>query len=373
MRTARRPVALYFASFLVIGLSLTMLGPALSDLRARSGAGIGGIGVLFVGQGIGYFVASVLGGRWYDRLDGHRVFAGSLLLLGGAMFLVPLFDTLGALFVVFALIGVGAAMVDVGGNTLVMWELGAAVGRSMNLLHLCFGLGALSAPLIVHVGLDAAARSAALVCVALAAWASTVPAPTSAAHHGRDDQTDASRPLLALLASFFVLYVALEIGFAGWVFTFGEEIGLSELAATWLTTTFWIGFTVGRLLASVVVQRVRPKVILSIACALTLIDAVVLVAADGRTSAVWIATALMGLATAPQFPMMLTYLERRIRVTGSATSWFVAAAGVGSLAFPWLIGRWLDASGAVALPWAMVLFGTLTLVAFAASNRALGG
>jgi hypothetical protein len=81
----------------------------------------------------------------------------------------------------------------------------------------------------------------------------------------------------------------------------------------------------------------------------------------------------MGLATAPQFPVMLTYLERRIVVTGVATSWFVGAAGLGGLVFPWLIGRWFDARGAVALPWSVLVLAIATFGSFAWSNRRLGG
>jgi fucose permease len=98
-----------------------------------------------------------------------------------------------------------------------------------------------------------------------------------------------------------------------------------------------------------------------------------LVAARGEAAPVWVATALFGLATAPQFPVMLSYLERRIHVTGSATAWFVGGAGFGGLIFPWLIGRWFGASGAEALPWAMVVLSVLTAASFAVSNRTLGG
>ena len=97
------------------------------------------------------------------------------------------------------------------------------------------------------------------------------------------------------------------------------------------------------------------------------------VVGDGRVEPVWVGSALLGLATAPQFPVMLTYLERRIHVTGYATSWFVGAAGIGGLLFPWLIGRWIDASGPAALPWSMLVLGLLTLGSFAVSNRTLGG
>jgi FHS family glucose/mannose:H+ symporter-like MFS transporter len=208
--------------------------------------------------------------------------------------------------------------------------------------------------------------------VVLAVWSLGVPSPKVGVATV-EQEADTTWRLLMLLATFFFLYVGLEVGFAGWIRTYGEEVDFSELGATWLTTTFWIGFALGRVMSSANGQRVRPKVVLAWSCGATLVAAAVLVAGDGRTGPVWIGAALMGLATAPQFPVMLTYLERRIHVTGYATSWFVGAAGLGGLVFPWLIGRWFDASGAAALPWSMLILGVLTLGSFAVSNRVLGG
>lgn len=363
-------VRLYLVSFLIVGMSLSVLGPSLTELRERSGAGIAGIGVLFAGQSAGYIAGSFLGGWLYDRFDGHRVFASALAVLGLGLGLVPVFSGLVGLFATFVVLGLGAAAADLGANTLLMWQLGAGVGRAMNLLHLCFGIGALTAPLLVHIGLTIATRTAAVCCVLLAAWAIAVPAPL-APPEAREEHTETTLPLLVLLGSFFVLYVGLEVGFAGWVHTYGEEIEFSALAATWLTTTFWIGFTLGRLLASAIAHRVRPDVVLYAACAATLVAAAVLIVGDGRTEFVWGGTALMGLATAPQFPGMMTLAEQRIHVTGSSTAWFVGGAGVGGLVFPWLIGRWFDASGTGALPWAMAIMGVFVLASLMASNRAL--
>ena len=82
-------MALYWSSFLAIGLSLSLLGPALSELRERSGSGIADIGVLFVGQSAGYIVGSFAGGRLFDRYDGHRVFAAGLAVVAAGLFAVP--------------------------------------------------------------------------------------------------------------------------------------------------------------------------------------------------------------------------------------------------------------------------------------------
>jgi predicted MFS family arabinose efflux permease len=106
---------------------------------------------------------------------------------------------------------------------------------------------------------------------------------------------------------------------------------------------------------------------------LTVVVAAGLVVGNGHVAPVWIGSAAMGFATAPQFPMMMTYLERRIHVTGMATSWFVGAAGLGGLVFPWAIGRWFGAIGPEALPWSMLVLGVLTVGSFVATDRRLGG
>jgi fucose permease len=370
--TVRWPmsVKLYLVSFLVVGLAITVLGPALTDLRQRSGSGLGDIGSLFVGQSLGYIVGSFLGGRLFDRFDGHRVFAAALLVVGAGLVMVPQSDHLTALFAAFVVLGLGGAIADLGANTLLMWELGADGGRAMNLLHLCFGLGALTAPLLVHLGLGVATRTAAVGCGLLAAWAITIPSPR-AALSARDEHTEATLPLLLMLCTFFAVYVGLEVGFAGWIHTYGEEVDFGALAATWLTTSFWVFFTLGRLAASVLASRIAPVRLLSAACVATLLAAGVLVVGDGRVAPVWIGTALMGLATAPQFPGMMNLAERRLHITGSATMWFVGGAGIGGLIFPFVIGRWFDASGSGALPLAMVVFGALTFGVFIAAERAL--
>ena len=362
------PAPLYLTAFLVVGLSISLLGPALSELRDRTGSDLGGIGVLFVAQAVGYIVGSLGGGAALDRLHGHRLFAVSLVVMGLALGTVPHVDSLIGLTVVFGVLGLGAAVVDLGANTMLIWHRGSDVGRAMNLLHLCFGLGALSSPLLMQLGLGVATAIGAIAAFLIAGWALLVPPPVAPIIK-RDEHTDATPGLLALSAMFFVLYVGLEVGFAGWIHTYGEEIDFSAAEATWLTALFWIAFTTGRLLAAWLAHKLVPKTLLLGACTLAVVSAFVMTIGDGAAAVVWPATALFGLAVAPQFPVMFTYLERRIKVTGSATSWFVCGAGLGGLVFPWLIGQWFGRSGAEALPVATTLLAVATLAWFVMVNR----
>ena len=75
-RSVTPAVVLYWGTFFAIGRSVSILGPALTDLREQSGSDIGSISILFVGQALGYIVGPILGGRLFDRYDGHRIFAG---------------------------------------------------------------------------------------------------------------------------------------------------------------------------------------------------------------------------------------------------------------------------------------------------------
>ncbi|MDA2944008.1 MAG: MFS transporter [Actinomycetota bacterium] len=368
----RRPVPVYIGALLTIGLTMTVVGPALTELRQRTGASIGAIGSLFVASSLGFMAGSFLGGRLYDQLVGHRVLASALTSLGLAVVVIPHVQSLPLLFIVFVWMGVAAAVVEVGSNTLVMWHMGADVGRSMNLLHLAFGFGALITPVLTRAGLAVVTTVGAVVAGMVALLALAVETPTLPTAR-RDEQTGATRRLLTICSVFFLMYVGLEVGFAGWILTYAEEIDFSARAATTITSVFWVTFTAGRLVSAVAVNRVRPKVVMISASVLTVTAAVLMVIGSTVPTMVWLGVALMGLATAPQFPVMLAYLERRMRLTGSDNSWFVGAAGLGGLVFPFITGQVFDGFGPGAYPWTILLLAVVTVGSFAWVNRTFGG
>jgi FHS family Na+ dependent glucose MFS transporter 1 len=206
----------------------------------------------------------------------------------------------------------------------------------------------------------------------VAASALAVPSPKAPGAQ-RAEQTGSTRRLLVICSAFFFLYVGLEIGFAGWILTYVEELDFSAATATAITTVFWVAFTAGRLISAVVVNTVRPKTVMIAAGALTLVAASVLVVGAGRLGAVAVGAGLMGLATAPQFPVMLAYIERRMRLSGSDNAWFVGSAGLGGLVFPFVTGQIFEGLGTSAFPWTILVAAMLTVGAFAFVNRTFGG
>jgi fucose permease len=146
------------------------------------------------------------------------------------------------------------------------------------------------------------------------------------------------------------------------VYTYAQEIHLGgSNGPAALTAVFWGSFTLGRLLSVWLAHRLPAGALLTGSCVLAAVAALLLVVADGAPIPVWIGTVLFGLGTAPQFATMIAFAERHFPLTGSATSWFLGAAGLGSLALPWLIGQLLDRSGASAMPKAVFVAAVITV------------
>ena len=303
---------------------------------------------------------------------------GGLLLLAASLLAVAWAPSLLWLAVVFPVVGLAGGSIDVGGNTLLVWTKGRQAGPFLNALHLCFGIGALVAPLLVNralawsdgVGGAFAVTAVPTVLAAVVLFTRSSPTPVDA--EGHDSGGHAPRRLLAALAMFFFLYVGVEVGFGGWVYTYAQEIHLGgENGPAALTAVFWGSFTLGRLLSVWVAQRLPAAGLLSGSCLLAVGAALVLVVADGAGPAVWAGTVLFGLGTAPQFATMIAFAERHLPLTGEATSWFLGAAALGTMAMPWLIGQLLDARGARAMPLAVFVAAVVTLAWFGVVRRLL--
>ncbi len=362
-----RPIAPYLASFVALGLATTVLGPAVGQLRTQTGATVSALAIAFTAQSLGYLVASIVAGRRFDAGAGHRLLAGGLAVLGLAGFGWAPSTTVAMVAAVAAAVGAAAAVVDVGANTLLVWARPGDPGPALNALHLCFGLGALAAPMLVDrsvawtSGLWAVAVVVAVPALVMAAVVARRPAPGAPL---RPANGPSAGGLVARggLAVFYVLYVGAELGLAGWIHTYAGAIGLSGAAATGVTATFWAGFCLGRLVAAAVVRRVGEVRLLVMSCALATLAALGLLAGDGAPVAVWVGAGLFGATVSPQFPTMIAVADRRLGLTGSITAWIIAGTGVGSLTLPWMIGVLLDRVGARAMPAAVAVLAAASLV-----------
>ena len=138
-RTRLNQTTGYYLAFVTLGLISASLGATLPGLTEQTSSSFSQISYLFTARSFGYLTGSFSGGRFYDRFVGNRVMVLALTVIGLSMFTVPRIAWLPALIVLVFIIGFSQGSVDVGGNTLILWVHGAAVGPYMNGLHFFWG------------------------------------------------------------------------------------------------------------------------------------------------------------------------------------------------------------------------------------------
>jgi FHS family Na+ dependent glucose MFS transporter 1 len=279
----------------------------------------------------------------------------------------------------FAVLGFCCGICDTSGNALVAWSRPLGAGPALNALHMMFAVGMMLSPIVVDRSITATdsvwgvAVPLALVAVASSAFMLRHPSParTRLDTVARSVASGARHLHVALVCAFFLVYVSLEMTFAGWIHTYVEQVGYGgATTATAVTVMFGAGFTLGRLVAIPVARRVSPGRILATASAMAVATSATFVVFDGPGAALWVITFAFAMSVAPQYASMMAYAESHLALGGREASAFVASSGVGLLVMPWLTGQLFDHTGPEALPWivfvlALLAAGVLAVVATA--------
>lgn len=335
----------YYLSFIVLGLTTAASGPSLLKLAEHTSSALDRISLIFVFGSLGYLIGSFFGGRAYDRLSGHKLMAFTMLVIGIASALIPIARSLEVLLFAMFISGFASGIIDVGGNTLLMWVHGEKAGPFLNGLHFFFGVGSLIAPLLLAQVLLKTGDihwlywTFAVVSLPITIWLWFLPEPKHAHTEERKPSTFPVIPVV-LVMMLFVLYVGLELGFGNWIYAYALTLGLeTEITAAYLTSVFWGSFTFGRLLGIWISTRLRSRTILFmdiIGCA---ISTILIMLWKDSTLALWIGTFGLGISMASIFPTLIMLAGERMQITGTITGLFLVGSGAGSMLMPWLIGQ----------------------------------
>lgn len=372
-RASLAVTAAYYLAFIVLGLVIASIGPTLPGLAEHVRASIGQISYLFVLRSLGYLTGTLIAGRLYDRVRGHPVMAGMVLALVLIMSAIPLAPALWLLAGFLLLLGVAQSVLDVGGNTLLVWVHREQTGPYMNGLHFFFGLGAFLAPVIIALTVARtgdiywAYWSLALLMLPSALWLARLPSPAAIVSAGAAPARPALPALIALIALFNFLYVGAEVSFGGWVFTYATALNLGTPAsAAYLTSGFWGALTVGRLLSIPLAARFSPRAILPVDLLVVLAGLALILALPGSFAALWAGTICVGLGMASIFPTLLNLAGSHMTITGSVTSWFFVGSSLGGMSLPWIIGQLFEPLGPPVAMLAILISTFLCLLVYAA-------
>lgn len=342
----------YYAAFVAQGLVGASLGPTLPALAANTQSSLSGISLLLTVRALGGLIGSFQGGKLYDRLTGHPVIAVSLLVMAVAMALIPLIPWLWLLAVLVLILGMATGVLNLGGNTLLFWVHRERIGPYMSGLHFFFGVGAFISPIIIAQALVMTGGIAwaywivAVLMLPVAFLLLRVPSPKAHTVSLHDSAGKVDYRLVVLVAVYFFIYLGAESSFGSWIFTYAIELKLGNPAtAAYLTSAFWGALTLGRLLSIPLAARFRPRHILLADLAGCLLSVGTILLWPDSVTALWMGTLGVGLFMASIFPTSLSFVQRRIPVTGRITGWFMVAASAGSMFLPWLIGQLIGAIG----------------------------
>lgn len=363
----------YYFAFIALGMTTASLGPTLLGLSEQTGSALSQISFLFTARSSGYLAGSFIGGRLFDRLPGHRTMALALVVIAIALATVPLVPLLWILIAIMLTVGFCEALVDVGGNTLIVWVHRDGVAPYMNGLHLFFAIGALLAPLLfaqvvlITGGFGWGYWLLALLLVPVVIRLLPLPNPQPLVSQAEHVNVRPNVLLLALIVVFFMMIAGSELSFAGWVYTYAVRTNMAnEATAGYLNSAFWAAFMVARIASIPIATRVRPRVIIIVDLLLAFAGIAVILMFPTSVAALWGGTVLFGLGIASTFPTILNFASRHMTITGSVTGWFFVGASLGSMTIPLLIGQSFERIGPQTVLWIIGGAVVLAMVVFIA-------
>lgn len=367
---------LYSLAFVALGLVSGSIGPTLPALAAQTNVEMKQISNLFVARAAGTMFGSWLIGRLYDRFKGHPLLAMSLLVSAVAMALLPVSGFLWMVMVLSVFIGLAAASINVGGNTMIVMVHGERVRPFMSTLHFAFGLGGFIAPMFVAMfaeradGLRMAYWALALLCVppALLTLLSTSPRPQ--AKHYEEARAAIPATLLGLLIFYFFLEVGAEASVMGWIFSYSIKQGITTQHAYKINSAFWAAFTFGRLATIWLSTRFAALPMVLFFISLSALFATALLVFPFSPALVWICAIGFGASIAPVFPSTFGFAQNRLHLSGRVTGLFLVGAAAGGMFWPRLIGQFFESHGAQVMAWILVgtLLSALALILLIASR-----
>jgi MFS transporter, FHS family, Na+ dependent glucose transporter 1 len=346
----------YFIIVISFAMVMSAIGPVLPDIAAQVDTSPGRIGEIFAIRAVGALIGSLLGGWLFDRYPGHPVMGTCMILMAGSFVLVPFISSFVLLMVDGLVMGIVSSVLLVGANTLLVWVRSENVGPWMSALSFFNGLGGFFIPMIIVAFIRATgvfSGAFVLVAVFLAVagiWFFFVTSPVIRKTENQDgSQVRIPWRRVLVFALIFLLYGGAEISFSSWLFTFviGLHPGI-EATATLLNSAFWLAMAVGRLLAIPIAARLRPVRILWIDFLGGLVSLAILLFLPRFIPALWVGTIGVGLCMASLFPVLLDFIDRRIKVNGKINGLFLSGVSIGAIFFPWLAGVMFDSRGSQA-------------------------
>ncbi len=360
-------VVLCFITYVVMGVSTSILGPTLPPLSAAIGLSIVGAGVLRAGRQIGQFIAGVSAGRSLDRLPTKL-----LLILGGLLMIVGLttmaFSNAPSVAISGAVVwGIGHGLLEMGPNYLVGRHFGDKAAKPLAALHGVYGISAIFGPLLVaairvdnwqfsYIGIVVAA---VILIIFYLPIRLSKPSDTPLTE---EPKLSGKFSLGLFLPAALIIFIfnGSNSGVADWTYTHLTLAGnASHETAALVTSVYWLALAISRIGNVFTLARGFDLQIVIVSSITSVIGALIVVLAGADVVWMSIGIGLIGIGFGPIYPVILSEIGTRAPDDrGKSTGLLAATAASGAVVLPVLQG-WIG--GGHSGGFGVVLFSTCVI------------
>ena len=332
---------------LMFGIVMTTLGAVLPEIILKYDMNKSVAGSLITLLSFGVLAGSLVFGPVVDRY-GYRRFLGvnAALIFAGIEGIA--FSSNAALLRIFVLlIGFGGGGINGASNALAADISERERGASLSLIHMFFGIGAISVPFALGtllpfwpsatiLGMIGAAMLLPLIFISVIRY--PVPKLPQGIRIAEAMTMLRDRALLIFGAMLF-FQSGMELTVSGWsAVYFIDTHHIPADRAVFILSFFWIGIIIARILLSRLLKMRFAPAILYISLGTTLTGVTMMLFAGN----VYLSAAglfVIGLGIAAVFPVVLGYIgERHAEMSGTAYGVAFTMALSGGMLFPYLTG-----------------------------------
>lgn len=330
----------------LFGIVLAVLGVlfGLPEMRERLGVTLIQQGDIFLALFFGVFLSTIVVGPVIDSFGNKLVLVTAASLVAVGLSLVATVHSFGPAIFASLLLGFGGGGLNTSANALVADLYPGARGPRLSVVQAFYGVGALLIPLLAASMLAPArllflGASLAAVCAIGYAFL-TFPERAERGGFSLFASIKAIRvPGVLMFGVLLFCESGNESVIGGWTSTYAGSIGATPRNATWILSSYWIAFTVGRFANARMLAHFPKRRLVAMSAVGSVIGAALLLASSspGMLAA---GAMVIGLSFAAIYPTTLAIAADRYQGLAGTIFGLLFALGLcGGMLFPWIVGH----------------------------------
>jgi len=309
-------LAVIYIAFIALGLPDALLGSSWSMVRMELGTSLGTLGIMTFIVYLMSILATYNAPRLLKHLETKKIVLFSIMFTGISLVVMSRVDYFYQLLFFAIPLGMGAGAIDVSLNHYLAVNYKA---KHMNYLHSFYGVGVTLGPTIMSYTLSQNSWRLGYVIVGSILLGISLimlfsfPLWKFESKEEREDQHNhiTLKEILKTKGAvesilIFLFYVHFESLGGVWVASyFFIERGVSYATAALFTTSFYLMFTIGRLLSGLLSIKIKPNMLIKIGEAMMLVAGVLMLIEFDALWIYFIVVGILGLGAAPIYPNMM--------------------------------------------------------------------